>query len=383
MRQLIKRLRAAWPSSWRQQITRGGFAYFGAVLIVALATFASGNNLLYLVLAAMFSVLFISNFVSRIVMSGLQIDVAIPLHVCARRPIRCLLRLKNSKSWMPSFSIHVIGRKENGFDSALYFPLLPGGTIMDEPVQAFFPKRGHLQERTFQLTTRFPFGFAERRELVTLRQEIIVYPCIDPRPGFEVLLASIQGEVELLQRGQGQDFHRIRPYEALESWRHLDWKSTAHTGALQVREFSQEDDEGVVIYLDLDVPQAQDAWFEQSVDCVAYLAYQLTDRGRKLQFRTQEIELSVPDQCDVYTILKYLALVSRKPGAAPGSPDKTHQYQIVFSVDTVKMTGLGWAGGHNSSNGRILGLDTFTAPETVKAAAKTSVDHKSDNGSKR
>lgn len=363
------RLRAVWPSSWRQQITRSGFGYFVAVLIVALGTFASGNNLLYLILAAMFSVLFISNFVSRIVMSGLQVDVAIPVHVCARRPIRCLLRLKNSKGWMPSFSIHVTGRKENGFDSALYFPLLPGGAILEEAVQAFFPKRGRLRERTFQITTRFPFGFAERRELVTLRQEIMVYPCIDPRPGFELLLASIQGEIELLQRGQGQDFHRIRPYEALESWRHLDWKSTAHTGALQVREFSQEDDEGVLIYLDLDVAHAHHAWFEDSVDCAAYLVYQLADRRRKVQFRTQEIDLHVPDQCDVYTILKYLALVDRKPGAAPGIPDKTNQYQIVFSADAARMAGLGWAGGNRGyGGGQILGLDAFATAHPSSVA---------------
>ena len=141
---LLKRIRAVWPGALRQQITRTGFLYFWAIAVVTLAAFASGNNLLYLILAVMFAVLFISNFVSKIVMSGLQVDVAIPLHVSARRPIRCLLRLKNAKHWMPSFSIHISGMKENGFDCALYFPLVPGGAMLEDPVQAFFPKRGTL-----------------------------------------------------------------------------------------------------------------------------------------------------------------------------------------------------------------------------------------------
>ncbi len=370
---LSERLRAAWPGSFRQQITRPGLLYFCAVAVVTLAAFASGNNLLYLILAVMFAVLFISNFVSKIVMSGLQVDVAIPLHVSARRQTPCLLRLKNAKHWMPSFSIHISGMLENGFDCALYFPLVPGGATVEDPVQAFFPKRGTLKERSFLLTTRFPFGFGERRELVTLRQEIVVYPCIDPQPGFELLLSSVQGEIEILRRGQGQDFHRIRPYEWQESWRHVDWKASAHTGALQVREYAHEDDEGVLIYLDLNVPKEHDAWFENCVDCAAYLAHELADHGRKLRLRSQDVDLRVPGDGDVYNVLKYLAFVARRPGAASTAPDETIQYQIVFSPNAESMAELGWAktSAHGQGGGgRILGPDTWDKPGTANATMR-------------
>ena len=384
---LVKRVRAAWPGALRQQITRTGILYFGTVMVVAMATFASGNNLLYLMLAALFSVLFVSGFVSKLVLAGLEVDVAVPQHVSAKRKFRGMLRIKNLKRWMPSFSIQVTGAPDSGFAAAgsggrsvkddktldaasqaetqnvsLYFPVIPGGgpdgVVLDEPIEMYFSRRGRVQERTFELTTRFPFGFAERRELVKLSQEIIVYPCLDPAPGFETLLAAVAGEIEMRQRGQSQDFHGIRPYQALESWRRMDWKATAHTGSPQVREYSREEDEGVVIYLDVDASAEQSAWFEQVVHCCAYLAYQLAGLGRRIRFRSQDCDVSVPSQGDVYTILRYLALVAPRPGARPGTPDATDQYQVVFSADPARMAALGW--GNQAGGGRkIAGFGCF------------------------
>src|SRR5713226_4130289 len=247
------RLRTAWPGALRQQVTRTGVAYSATVVVIALVAVLSANNLLFLILAAMLSILAISGFVSKLVLAGLEIDLLLPPHISARRKVRATVRLKNLKRWMPSFSIHLAGAPDSGYHSALYFPAIPSGVALEEPIELSFPKRGRHRERTFQLTTRFPFGFAERRESVTMRHEIIVYPCLDPRPGLEALLDSIAGEWETWRRGQGHDFYRIRPYEALESARHVDWKATAHTSSLQVREFARDEDRLPVIYLDLDV----------------------------------------------------------------------------------------------------------------------------------
>ena len=299
---LWKNIRASWHGTFRSRVTRTGIVYVGAVTLVLFATFASGNNLLYLVLAAMLSVLFVSSFVSKLVLSGLEVDVSVPRHISARRQIRGVLRVRNLKRWMPSFAIHVAGTEEAGFAVSLFFAVIPAHGTIDEPIQIYFPTRGRRQERSFQIDTRFPFGFAEQRELVTLRQEIIVYPCLDPKPAFAALLAEVNGEIEAKQRGQGHDLHRIRPYEALESWRHVDWKATAHTGALQVREFSREQDDGVLIYLDLNVPLELNAEFEEAVACSAYLAHEFTGMGRKVRFCSQQEDLRVPETGDVYTI---------------------------------------------------------------------------------
>src|SRR5258707_90445 len=171
------RLRTAWPGALRQQVTRTGVAYSATVVVIALVAVLSANNLLFLILAAMLSILAISGFVSKLTLAGLEIDLLLPPHISARRQVRGTVRLKNLKRWMPSFSIQVRGApgarggsgSNSGYDGALFFPAIPGGVALEEPIEVRFPARGRYSGRTFQLTTRFPFGFAERREMVTLR----------------------------------------------------------------------------------------------------------------------------------------------------------------------------------------------------------------------
>jgi uncharacterized protein (DUF58 family) len=347
--------------SWTQRITRAGIGYAATLAVVTLAAFLSANNLLFLILAAMFSTFLVSGFISRLGLAGLELDLVLPEHISARRKVRALLRLKNLKRWVPSFSIHLAGATGSGLDSTLYFPAVPGGTVLEETVDMYFPRRGAHRDRSFQFSTRFPFGFAERRESVTARHDVIVYPCVDPQPGFEALLASVSGEMEALQRGRGHDFYRIRPYEALESARHVDWKATAHTGDLQVREFAREQDQRVLIYLDLEVPVESAVWFETALDCSAFLAFRLAGHGTRVRFQTQEFDVTLPEEGNIYTILKYLALVSPLKGKPPAAPDDPSSFHIVFSASPDRMSSIGWGDGE-SRGVRLLGMAAFNVP---------------------
>jgi uncharacterized protein (DUF58 family) len=357
-RRVFSAISNALARGLRQRITRAGVAYFATLLLIALAAFLSANNLLFLILAAMFSTFLVSGFISRLGLAGLELDLVLPEHLSARRKVRAGIRLKNLKRLIPSFSIHLAGAAHSGFDATLYFPVIPGGAILEESVELYFAKRGAHRERSFQFSTRFPFGFSERRESVTARHDVIVYPSLDPQPGFESLLFSVSGEMEALQRGRGHDFYRIRPYEALESARHVDWKATAHTGDLQVREFAREQDHRVLIYFDLDVSLEAEAWFEAAVDCCAFLAFRLAERGTHVRLETQEFDISLPDEGDIYTILKYLALVAPRRGKPASAPDDPSSFQIVFTPNPARMSALGWGAG-DSRGARVLGPDAF------------------------
>jgi len=358
-RHLREQLRVLWPER-RQQVTRTGLVFRIALLMTGIAAFLTANNLLFLMLAAMFATLLISGFVTRLGLAGLELDLLLPEHISARRQVRAGIRLRNVKRWVPSFSIHLAGAAQSGFDAILYFPVIPGGATLEESVTLYFPRRGQQTERSFQVSTRFPFGFAERHETVTLRHDVIVYPCLDPQPGFEALLDSVSGEIAAMQRGQGHDFYRIRPYEALESARHVDWKATAHTGALQVREFARDQEWRVTIYLDLDVPLDSDAWFESAIECCAYLAHRLTAKGIQIRLRTQELDVTLPDEGNIHRVLRYLALVTPMRGRTPSAPDEAAGYQLVFSANLVRMTELGW-GTSDAKTARLLGPDALPA----------------------
>lgn len=351
----IKAKLARVRGAWRNRITLAGGVYLLTTALVASAAFLSGNNLLFLVLAAMVAALMVSGFIGRLGLAGLELDLLLPHHTAARRTVRAGVRLKNLKKWMPSFSIHLaFSREPEGvFESILYIPLIPGGAALEEPVELYFPRRGSYKQRTFEFSTRFPFGFAERRESVTILHEIIVYPCLDPQPGFERLLASVSAAISAMERGLGDDFYRIRPYQTSDSARHVDWKATAHTGALQAREFSRNLDRMVTIYLDLDVSKEKTQWFETAVECVAFLVFELSERGYPIRFRTQTFDVTIDEQSGIYTILRYLALVSPRWGKPEGVADEK-SFQIVFSQSPERFYSLGWCRGDSSAY-RLLG----------------------------
>jgi hypothetical protein len=273
------------------------------------------------------------------------------------------MKLRNEKSWMPSFSIHVSGVAGSVFSSNLYFPVLPGGATVEETVEVEFAKRGQHKEDGFRLRSAFPFGLTERRVQVTLRREALVYPCLDPQPGFEEILTAVQGEMAAIARNRGNDFYRIRPYEHLESARHVDWKATAHTGALQVREFAREQDPMVEIFLDVDIPLPQYAWFERAVDLAAYLSWATTQRGARLVFRTQTFDVETPTQGDIYVILKYLALVEPiRTNAVPG-PGREDSVHVVLSPSPSRIVDAGWSSHH------IVGPDSPGIDDSAGATA--------------
>ncbi|MEO7146249.1 MAG: DUF58 domain-containing protein [Bryobacteraceae bacterium] len=357
------RLRAAVESSVRQQVTRAGLLYTFTIILVAMAAFASANNLLFLILAAMLATLLVSGLISRLSLASLELDLLLPEHIPARRKVAARIVVHNLKRWMPSFSIHLSGLAGTGFDKILYFPVIAGGGSLEETVELYFARRGTHRENSFQFSTRFPFGFTERRIEVTLRRDILVYPPVDAQAGFEELLAALTGEIEAHYRGSGHDFYRIRPYEASESARHVDWKATAHTGDLQVREFARDEEHLVAIYLDLDTAPEHAEWFEKGVDCCAFLAWSIAQSGARIHFRTQEFDARLPEEGDIYTILKYLALVKPAWGKAATGPDDENSFQIAISPNPERLASLGWGAGEERS-ACLLGLDAFAGAAT-------------------
>ena len=360
MRHLWQKITEALDLGVRQQITRAGLVYSAVCLLVALAAFVSANNLLFLILAAMLSTLMVSGFISRLSLAGLQLDFILPEHIPAQRRLQGRVVVRNVKSWMPSFSIHLTPTDASSVSPPLYFPMIPAGAAVNGPVEVFFPRRGLYRESNFRFSTRFPFGFAERRIQMNMGRDLVVYPPVDPQPGFEDLFASIAGELEAYARGPGHDFYRIRPYESFESARHVDWKATAHVGDLQVREFAREQELAVEMWLDLDVAPGQEEWFERAVGMCAFIAWRLTERGARFRLCSQDFDARVPEEEDVYTILKYLALVAPARGKALPPPDNDVLFRIIFSAAPERLASSGqeMAG----LRVRLAGPDAFAVP---------------------
>jgi uncharacterized protein (DUF58 family) len=347
----------------RYRITRGGVLFTLGILLVMLGAVFSTNNLLFLIAAAMMATLLVSGLISRLCLAGLELDFIVPEHVSAGRVVPGKLAVRNQKWLMPSFSIRVEGIRDGSaaragnpapvLQSGVYFPSIPGGATVEETVEVLFPRRGTYRENGFACSTGFPFGFLEKAARVTLLRETVVYPPIHPQPGFEDLLMGIAGEIESHYRGLGKDFYRIRPYEAFESARHVDWKATAHVGALQVREFAREQERRVEVFLDRSTPHSLDAWFEHAIDCCAFLAWRLSAEGASIHFRSNGYSVRQPEEADIYAILKYLALVSPQGAVDPEGPLEETSYKLVFTASPETFARAGWM------EARILSPETL------------------------
>lgn len=356
MRIRLQQLRNAIARRIRYKVTRGGVLFVFAILVVGLGAIVSANNLLFLIVATMLATLLISGLVSRLCLAGLELDFVVPEQVPAGRSAPGKIYVRNHKWVMPSFSIRVEAIRDTQsptLKSGVYFPLVAGGTTVEETVEVKFPRRGAYRHNSFAFSTSFPFGFLEKNARVTLGKEMLIYPSIDPQPGFDDLLAGIAGEIETHYRGLGRDFYRIRPYEAFESARHVDWKASAHVGSLQVREFAREQEQTVEIFLDRDVPHEHDAWFERAVDCCAFLAWNLSSRGAAIHFRSNAFQFRQPEDGDIYGILKYLALVYPQGSQPPEAPLDNSTYKIVFTPAPTRFFEAGWMGA------RVLGPDAL------------------------
>jgi len=331
-------------------VTRAGMIYILISVVIGIAAINTGNNLLYVVVAALLSAILVSGIASALVLRSLQLDVHLPEHVFAARPMLARLFLRNASAWLPSFSVRVVPAKRKAKSNArwrwgaatfglprnrapqnqwlrlpdrrlrrvreeaekpilqesVYFPFLAPGQELRADLEISFPARGRYCEKNFGLATRFPFAFLMKTRRINLAREVIVYPVVEPTEQFREVLPMVTGEFETFVSGRGYDLYRIREYMPDDSARHVDWKATARTGALKVREFSREDERKLRIVFDNPAPGVlPPVVYERAVRLAASLGWHFHHEDVEVSFVAPGLE---PTE-DVFTFLRYLALV--------------------------------------------------------------------------
>ena len=146
-----RRWKAAFQESVRQQITLSGVVFTALMTLVGIAAFASANNLLFLLFAALLSTMLVSGLVSRLGLAGLELGLHLPEHIAARQRVFGRVAVRNSK-FTPSFSIHLRGGASSGLASEIYFPLLMARSRTEEPAEIEFAHRGIFKENEFRVS---------------------------------------------------------------------------------------------------------------------------------------------------------------------------------------------------------------------------------------
>jgi uncharacterized protein (DUF58 family) len=167
----------------------------------------------------------------------------------------------------------------------VYFPFLPPKAELSADLQLRFERRGQYRESSFGVATRFPFAFLTKTRDVALQREVLVYPPIEPPDELFEILPLVRGEWESFVRGRGSDLYRIREYMPEDSARHVDWKATAKSGSLKVREFSREDERKLCIVFDNPAAgMISGPDYERAVNLAASLAWHFSSQNAEVSF---------------------------------------------------------------------------------------------------
>jgi uncharacterized protein (DUF58 family) len=336
-------------------VTRMGMIFCVAAILIGVAALNTGNNLLYIIVACMLASLLVSGLASALTLREVELDVRLPEHVFAAKPVMARIVLHNLRRWVPCFSLTVIppkGRKPGKqwrweretfsfppgrsperqwlrlpdrslrrvastsgpppiLEGAVYFPYIGGSSTAAADLTLRFARRGRYQQDSFGISTRFPFSFLNKTRHISLRRELTVYPSVDATDEVLEALPLITGEFQSFVRGRGYDLYRIRDYMPEDSARHVDWKATAKSGSPKVREFTREDERKLRIVFDNPAPQClSEASYERAVALTASLAWHFRSADAELSFAALDY---VPTG-DVYGFLSYLALIEPKEG---------------------------------------------------------------------
>jgi uncharacterized protein (DUF58 family) len=320
-------------SGFPVEVTTGGVIFVVILVIVAFAAWNTGNNLLFMVFSIMLSTLFVSWVAARAALRDLTVSARFPDHIFAGEPAEVIVTVRNTKRLLPSFSVLVesrgpasegrrrrkrkVRRPRFKKRTLAYFIYVPHRAAAEQSIEQVFPKRGQVLVDGFELSTRFPFGFfRHRRRLRTRDVYIVVYPKPEPVADELHLLPLYTGQTASFRRGVGHDLLMLRDYQPQDEQRHVDWKATARTRRLTVREFTAEDERRTTVVLDTRLTEDIDEEnfrirFEGGVIQAASLVKHFIDERAEVRLMLGEEQGRFgTGQEHLYACLRRLALVA-------------------------------------------------------------------------
>ncbi len=275
----------------RLRATREGRIFVGTTLLLGVAAVNTGNNLLFLVLGLLLSMLIVSGIFSELSVWYLDLGVRAPATLRVGQPARFHLRVRNEKRRLPtiglSLAIPEAAEAHLGQGAAHVLRVDPEGEV-DEELLVRPLVRGPLTLETLRVSTRYPFGILEKYRMAPYRLDLLVLPAYEvgvPLDG----LGSDAGNYDPARRvGQSQETIGLRPYRQGDGLRDVHALRSASRGELVVRERASEQARRVTLLLDdRESGEARDAErFERAIVRAASLARSAHAAGMSVALHT-------------------------------------------------------------------------------------------------
>jgi uncharacterized protein (DUF58 family) len=309
------------PGISKYKLTRDGWIFLSAIAIVVLAAINTSNNLLYMVLSVLISVLLLSGFLLELNFRYLETDILLPPRCIAGDVFSFSIRIRNLRRVFPMISVRIEPAADSPLNfESFYFAGINPLAHAKHISESVLPRRGRYTVREVTGASRFPFGLLSKKHTCEVNGEIVCYPAIVPRDRLNISALDEQGTIQRPERGAGYELHTIRDYVYSDGARHVHWKASAKTASLKTREYAADEGRRVILALDrFGTPEDTDD-FEEQVTRAASLAFHCTADDSEVSFVSDDWR-SGPGSPEVVldSILEYLATVEMS--AAASFPD--------------------------------------------------------------
>ncbi len=318
----------------RLKLTRDGKYFIGITFGVGFVAVATANNLLYLMLGMLLSLVVVSGVLSEMSLRHLRVSRRLPTRAQVGRPHLVEIEVHNDKTRMPSYAIEVEDlRSGQPADKRCFFLKISPKSAQVAAYRRTPARRGLDHHIGFRVATRFPFGFFEKSREISCQGELIIYPGVDPvtlpiaPQGTRVGAGMAQG------RGSGDEVIGLRPMREGDDPRDIYWRKSTAAGQMVLLERAREARRDVTLEIDnvhpsQGVTPEWDERFEKRLRRAASLAVAHLRRGEAVRLRATfgERAMAAP-ATGADAALRFLALLEShnesekpKPPATPEPP---------------------------------------------------------------
>jgi len=212
-------------------------------LAMGLAAVNTGNNLIYLMLSMVLGLVACAALAGRWSMRSMRLTVHLPGEVRCGEPFAARVEVAGRFPLLPRAWVDV---RIDG---------LPGPLEVSIPVSsrtgrglgtatAVANRRGVFRDLTAVGRTGYPLELSHRRSRRIEAGTLVVLPGFRPIRGMRARGGRGGGHradaPSPRPGGVGTDFHDLREYTQADDARHIDWRASARTSDLMVREFERE-----------------------------------------------------------------------------------------------------------------------------------------------
>ncbi|MDO9079229.1 MAG: DUF58 domain-containing protein [Desulfuromonadales bacterium] len=254
-------------------------------LVLGFAAVNTGNNLLYLIVAALLAFMASTGFAGKRNIEGYQFELDAPDEVYAGSETLLTLRIHNPRRFLPALLLRV-----ELDDASVLLPYLPAQSSGRVTLPYSPQRRGHNRIKELRISSPFPVAFFVRRHTFILDGDILAFPA--PRP------------LPYLLRANGKEAHRPGPssarrghqgvvagifdYTGNEPLKRIHWRLSARHDSLKVKELESDASEPVII-----VPaELPGATWEERLSGAAWLIDRTLRRGRPVGLRLGSVLLA-------------------------------------------------------------------------------------------